>query len=310
MGGTGLRASGRGMTVTLAMVMLLPLLPAHAADGVRATRAVEVSPATARRHLAWTQAPRSAPTRFDAFFKRAGGTTRRLNARGTAGFTTGGAIDEDGSTVAYWQRRDAKGDIKFYDVSSGRRRSASGRVNTRRYHEWGAAISGPWLLFARGRYGGSMRIFLLNRSTGNRRLLARSGGSGYLQPSDVTGRFATWTRCWDDFSRCRNYRYNSRTANATPLRNPHGRHQFAASVLGNGTVYFAESGYIHGCGSPLRVYRQKLSGDRRRLTTLADGTSIGATSVRRVSSSRVAVTYDRQRCDRPVADIYRIRVRG
>ncbi len=307
--GTPARRSARIIAVVAAAAVMMPLLPAHAADGVRTTRAFEISGSAAGRHLAWTQATRRRPNHYNAMFKPGGGTARRLNARGTQGFTTGGAIDEDRSTLAYWQRVHRRADIKLYDISSGRRHSAPGAVNTRR-HEWGAAVSDRWLLFARGSYGSRMKIFLFNRATGNLRRLARGSSTTYLQPGDVTGRFATYTRCRNDFAGCRDYRYNSRTGNTQALRNPLGRHQFASSVTANGAVYFAESRHIQRCNSRLKIWRQSASGNRKRLTTLAEGTSIGTTSVRRLSRSRVAVYYDRSYCSRFVSDIYRIRVRG
>ena len=58
-----------------------------------------------------------------AYVKPAGASKRRLNARGTKGFTTGGAIDERGTTVAFGQRVDLVGNVKLYDIATGRRRN-------------------------------------------------------------------------------------------------------------------------------------------------------------------------------------------
>ena len=297
-------------TVVAVMVMtalMVPLLPAHAATGVRTTRALEIAPSAGPGALAWTQAPRSRPTRMNAYVSRSGGSPIRLNSRGTKGFTIGGAVDEGGGRVAYWQRSGDAANIKFFNLKSGRR-SAPNFVNTSR-HEWGAALSGSRLLFARGRYGGTMSIFLADLQSKRIRRLARVGGSAYLQPGDVSGRWATWTQC-KGFGNCRIIRYNARTGNYTRLPNPAGRSQFASSVLPNGTVFYGESGNISTCRSRLRLFKDPRSSGRRHVETLPDGTSISTTSVKRLTSSRVAVYYDQQRCDRPIANIYREGVAG
>ena len=301
------RTAARVVVVVTTVALAVPLTAAYAADGVRTTRAIEVSPSAGPGAFAWTQAPRSSPQAADAYLQRPGRSRMRLNARGTKGFTAGGAVDEGGGRVAYWQRPGSRADIKLFNLSTGRR-TAPGFVNTAR-HEWGASVSGRWLLFARGRYGGTMTIHLANLRTHRIRRLAQVGDSGYLQPGDVSGRWAVWTRC-ADFRSCRTIRYNSRSGSSRTLANPRDRSQFGASVLRNGTVFYAESRNISSCGSKLRLFKKTLAGARRNFQTLPVGVSVGVTSTKRVSSSRVAVYYDPQRCDRPKADIYRVRVAG
>ena len=297
----------RFAAVVAVSTVALPLLPAHAATGVRTTEALEFAPSAVPGALAWTQAPRSRPSRANAYLKESGTSPRRLNARGTKGYTTGGAIDESGSRVAYWQRSGASANIKFFNRATGRR-SAPRFVNTSR-HEWGAAVSGKWLLFARGRYGGPMSVHVANLQTKSVRRLARVRSGGYLAPGDVSGRWATWTRC-SGFRNCSILRENLKTKGRVRLPNPRGLSQFASSVLRNGTVFYGESRNNATCDSTLRIYRKPAAGNRTHVATLTSGTSISATSAARVSASRVAVYYDQQRCDSPRANIYRVSVPG
>lgn len=299
-------AARRVVAFVTVTALVVPLLPAHAADGVRTSTAVETSPSAGPGMIAWTQSPRSNPQQTKALLKHDGNIVR-LSSRGTKGFTAGGAIDEGGGRVAYWEHVGGKGNIKIYSVKT-RRRGSPDFINTAR-HEWGAAISGARVLFARGRYGGPMHIFLANLDTRTVRRLARVNSSGYLQPGDISGRWVTWTRC-AGFRNCRVVRYNIASGSRVVLSNPMRRSQFSSSVLRNGTVFYGESGNFNTCNTTLRIFKKPRSSERRRLTTLPSGTSIAYTSVRRLTSSRVAVFYDQIRCDAPRANIYRIRVSG
>lgn len=291
------------VTVALA-VILVPLTPASAGDGVRTTRALETQPSAVRGYLAWTQRPNADSEAYTVYLKPAGAAKRRVNAKGTKGFTTGGAVDESGTTVAFGQRVDAVGNVKLYDIATRRRRNPPAGVNTRRGHEWGASISGDWLLFGRGRCCESMKVLLFNLATGEKRRLASATGGTLLQPEDVTGRYATFTRCVS-FKHCRVVRYDIRTKRSTVLPNPNDRSQFGSSVLADGTVFYGESGNIATCRSRLRLFRQPMSGSRQRLETLGEGLSIATTSPQPLAGGRVALHYDPARCDGLRADIHR-----
>lgn len=306
MTGTASRRIGVPAVVAALVALVLPIAPASAADAVRASRDIESNPSAGPGMLAWSQAPRSNPAQMRALLKR-NGTITRLNSRGTTGFVASGAIDEGGGRVVYWQRENARGNIKIYSVKT-RRRSTPRFINTDR-HEWGASISERRVLFARGRHGGRMQVLLANLDTRTVRRLASVDSPAYLQPGDISGRWVTWTRC-TGFRNCRVIRYNIASGNRVVLSNPRNPSQFGASVLRNGTVYYGESANYNTCSSPLRIFAKPRSGERRRLTTLPSETSIGVTSVRRLSSSRVAVFYDQHRCDAPRSNIYRIRVVG
>jgi hypothetical protein len=285
------------------LVLVLPVGPAHAAQGVRTTRALEFAASSAPGVLTWTQAPRSRPGAFRALAKIGGRAPVPLNSRGTRGYVSTGAVDEGGNRIAYWQHRGSKGNIKIYKVNSGRRRSVF--VNTAG-HEWGASISGDRLLFARGRYGATMRMFVANLRTHRVRRLVRVASGGFLEPGDISGRWVTWTRC-AGFRNCSVTRLNLRTGNRTVLGNPRDRSQFGASVLPNGLVFYGESSNYDTCASRLHLFKARRQGGRVHLDTLPRGTSIGGTSVRRVSSSAAHVYYDRYRCSTGGWDIYRIR---
>ena len=288
------------------LVLVWPAAPAHAAVGVRTTRAIEFAASAAPGVLTWTQAPRSRPNAFRALAKIGSRSPVRLNARGTRGFVSSGAVDEPGNRIAYWQHRGTKGNIKIFNVDSGRRRSVF--VNTAA-HEWGASVSGKRLLFARGRYGAPMRLYVANLQTRNVRRVARVDSGIFLEPGDLSGRWVTWTRC-AGFRNCSIIRLNVRTGNRKVLGNPRDRSQFGASVLPSGQVFYGESRNYDTCASALRLFKARRQGGRAHLDTLPSGTSIGGTSVRRVSSSRVHVYYDRYRCSTGAWDIYRIRARA
>lgn len=152
-----------------------------------------------------------------------------------------------------------------------------------------------------------MKVLLANRQTRSVRRLASVSSGGYLQPDDVTGAWATWTRC-SGFRNCRVVRLNLRNGERQFLPNPYARSQFASSVLRDGTVFHAESSNIATCNSRLRIFKKPVSKSRTRVQTLASGWSISVTSLRRVTSRSVDVFYDAVRCDSPRADIYRVRV--
>jgi hypothetical protein len=288
------------------LVLGLPATPAHAAVGVRTTRAIEFAASSAPGVLTWTQAPRSRPGAFRALAKLGGSSPIRLNPRGTTGLVSSGAVDEGGNRIAYWQHRGTKGNIKIFKVDSRTRRSVF--VNTAA-HEWGASISGKRLLFARGRFGSPMRIYLANLRTRNVRRLARVDSGVFLEPGDLSGRWATWTRC-NGFRNCSVTRLNVRTGNSKVMGNPRNRSQFGASVLPNGVVFYGESSNYDTCASRLRLFKVRRGGGRVHLDTLPDGLSIGGTSVRRVSSSAVHLYHDRYRCSTGAWDIYRMRARA
>lgn len=300
------RWGSRIVTVVVAAAVAVPTAAAVAADGVRTTRALEYAPSKGRGVFTWTQAPRSNPGAARAYLKRPGRSPIRLNASGTKGFTIGGAAAENGEKVAYSQRSGDQGDLWLYDVSTGRRNFVDA-VNTAT-HEYGAAVSGKWLLFGRGRPHGRKKILLHNRRTGRTRLLDEVGARRFVEPGDVTGRWVVWTRCAAGEDPCRIVRYNIRSKTARGLHVPRGKSQMGASVLGNGTVFFGESGHLLRCGHRLRIYRKRLTGERRHLLTLPEDTSLGATSVRRTADNRVALYYDTPRCSTFSSNIYRTRV--
>lgn len=301
------RAVPRAAVLVAVMVLFLSVVPAHAAVGVRTSRAIEFGPSAGQGVLAWTQAPRSAPTRFRAMAIIGNGSPIRLSGSGRRGFTAGGGVEENGNRIAYWEHRNGKGNIKIFNVGARTRRSV-GLVNTSA-HEWGASLSGNRLLFGRGRHGGTMRIFVANLNTGNVRRLARVGSSGYLQPGDVSGDWATWFRC-AGFRNCSVIRRNLRTGRQQVLGNPRDRSQFGSSVMPNGTVFYGEAGNYATCSTRLKIFKAPRGSARARVTTLPSGTSISMTSWRRASASAVSVYYDQSRCDNGASNIYRVRTAG
>jgi hypothetical protein len=301
----------RGLVVTGAVAAALVAVAGAAAKPVpvRATDAYEVEPAPGVSYFAWSRARPSRPNRYNVFVvPAAGGVPNfsapiKANRDGTVAF----AGDIDDTTLVFGQRRraGARGNIRFYDLSTHALVATPAGVNTTR-HEAGPKLSGPWLLFAR--YGrSSQSIILLNVDTGGDRRLDSLGYPAYLQTGDVAGNWAVWTRC-RRWSHCNTFRYNIAARRARRLPNPADRSQYAASVTDDGTVYFAESRNIF-CGGDLALWRWKPSADRARarLHRFRSGRDVAVTNPV-TTASETTLFYDRYICRSGAADIYKLAV--
>ncbi|MGH2756736.1 MAG: hypothetical protein ACRDI3_03000 [Actinomycetota bacterium] len=276
------------------------ILPASAeTTGVRTTKAIEILPVPGSTFLAWTQAPASHPKRLAVFAKRRGGSRFRVSARGAKGFTAGGAMD--GSRLIYSQRRRNRANLKLIDLSTRNRSALPAAINTRK-HEWGASLSGDWVLFARTTFSSSTeRVFLFNIATKQKRLLAETRGRAYSQPGSVSGNYASWIRC-RRFSTCRAFRYDIAARTKTKIVNPNSKAQYATSVTSDGTVYYAESNNIATCSSRVNVYRKRLGAARTKLFSLRRGRDVSSTGAL-VADSNTSLYFDRFICRTGAADI-------
>jgi hypothetical protein len=122
-----------------------------------------------------------------------------------------------------------------------------------------------------------------------------SGHGAYAEPGQVSGRYAVWAGCPDNF--CTVYRYDTR--NGSRLRVP-GDYQhvaYAPSVAANGDVYY---GYARrGCGSAVQLQRFRQGVGSRSLDTLADGYDF------RFSNTHGRhILFDRVRCSHGDFDVF------
>lgn len=300
---------GTRIRVALLVAVSAAALAAPATAGlvdpepVRATRAFETQPAGAVGYLAWTQG------RPGTLWVKPDGEPRfRINPRRTSGFVAGGAID--GTRLVYYGLSGTlkQPNIHLYNLVTKRRSNPPAGVNTRRYSEYAASRSGDWLLFARRIPRGEIRrVFLFNLATRRKIKLDESKGTRQLvQPGSVNGNWAVWTRC-RRFDRCATFRYDIAARTQTKLPNPRLKSQYAASVTGDGTVYFAESATIF-CGNGFGIWRFPIGGPRERLTTLPRRHDAVVTSPVVNPDTSVTVFFDRINCRTNQSDIYKITI--
>lgn len=287
-----------------------PATSASAPTGVRTTARSEVAPAAARGVLAWSQNSRRRPNQYDLYLKQGRRDPFRVNRRRTWG-TAG---DINGSTLAYTQGRNTgRSDIRFLNLDTGRRR-APGAVNTRRNFETQPSRAGSWLLFVRSRRtsGSPQRVILRNLATGGQRLLAvGDGGRRWAQAGKLRGRFATYVKC-HSLSFCNVFRYNIASRRTVRVPNPRHKALYAASVTGNGTVYYA-MGSRANCPRDAALWKFTRSGRRVRLAALGPRFDIAVTSPVVLPNGTVEVYFDafrvRRDCASRSADIYKVEVR-
>ena len=293
----GVRAS---LLLALAGLMFAAtIVPASAeTTGVRTTKAIETLPVPGSTFLAWTQAPASHPKRFGVFAKRRGQSKFRVSAKGAKGFTAGGAMD--GSRLIYSQRSGRRANLKMINLSTRNRIKVPARINTKK-HEWGASLSGNWVLFARSTFSSSTeQVFLFNLATKRKRLLVQTRGRAYSQPGSVSGNYASWIKC-RRFSSCRAFRYDIAARTKTKIPNPNNKAQYATSVTSDGTVYYGESNNLITCRSRVNVYRKRLGDARRKLFSLRRGRDLSSTGP--LVKSNTSLYFDRFICRTGAADI-------
>jgi hypothetical protein len=241
----------------LALVISAALIlgtAAEAAVGVRTNRKLaEVTPAAdvvgGKRFVGWAQGARGTPKTIKALVKRGGRKPIRLNRRGTDGFMGG----IDGQVAVYQERGRRDSDIFRFNLRTGDR---AGITPNSGKHEYAPTISGNFILF--GRNARRDTVVLFNRKTGDSRILASAkkvgGGTPRLEPGQVNGDFAVFHRCTVGITSCDVIRYQISTRNfvTIPSKRPF---QYNASVMPNGSVYFAGSG--KACGANTGIYRRR-----------------------------------------------------
>lgn len=222
--------------------------------------------------IAWQQNSREHPNHYDVFARsQDGGRAFKVNADGTNGAI--GGIDN--GILLYQQFRGGDSDLKLYDLNDRVRSSPPRGVNSAQWEYW-PSISGSRLLFGRLSGNDLRRVILFDVTTGDATVLAKiKRGNGFLQPGQVNGDYAVWSRCVSS-SECSVVEYRISDGSETMVPN-HGRRDHAPSVTPDGIVYFARSG--GNCGNGTRISRFVPGGDVTSLWRLPNGDDVGTTRV-------------------------------
>jgi hypothetical protein len=263
---------------------------------VKATAALEATPAAAPGRFAWARAQRGA--RFWALMAEGPEGTFKVNRRNTHGFSGGFA----GDSFVYQEIRGRQSNLQVYDLALASRHGPPAGVNTRHW-EWHPTRSGDWLLY--GRANGASRtdaILLSNVVTGETITLDRRrwGNRRIAEPGQVAGNYATWYRCTP---RCDVFLYDIAAGTTTRVPNPNGRQQYDPSVTSDGTVYFVRSG--RGCGASVRLVRAPLGGPEAELAPLGAGRDSFHTFALEHSQG-VSLFFESVRCSNRSTDVLRI----
>jgi hypothetical protein len=262
---------------------------------VVATRADETSPATNGTDLAWTRGSKDAPVIVMklgvVFLSHAGGRPVRITPTGVLAASGG----MDARTLVVQLIRNHGSDLELFDLKTRRLHEPPRGVNTRAW-EWRGSISGRRLLF--GRFNGvdTYDIVLADLSTGRERILDSVRGHGaYAEPGQVSGRYAVWAGCPDNF--CSVYRYDIRNGSRVRVPGDYRHITYAPSVDASGHVYYGYA--LRGCGSAVQLRRFKPGAGSRVLRTLAVGYDFRFTN-----TDGHRVVFDRVRCSQGNFDIF------
>jgi hypothetical protein len=259
--------------------------------------------------VAWTAQPNStyAQTIPTAFARPlAGGTTVRLNAINTDGFT--GGFDPGTNTVIYQQvdlsATTNRSDLYFYDLDTDARTPIV-EVNSARW-EWGPRISASYILFGldyrkNGQWRSSVELYdraaMTTSRLGSWRTSRYAVGTG-----SVGDTYATWTVC---SATCLAYVYDADTATASVIPSPNGRPQYAPVVdETSARVYFVRSATM-SCGRRVRILRlplADLSAAPTEIRALPDGIDVDGMS----SAGGFDLLFSRVVCRTSDEDVYRL----
>jgi len=263
---------------------------------VKATPALEATPAAAQGRFAWARAPRGA--RFWALMVQGSDGTVKVNRAGTHGFS-GGFVDD---TFVYQEIRGRQSNLQVYDLALGTRHGPPAGVNTRHW-EWHPTISGDWLLFGRSNNASRTDLVILrNVVTGETRTIDRLrwGAHRIAEPGQVAGNYAVWYRCTP---RCDVFLHDIALGTTTRIPNPQGKQQYDPSVTSDGTVYFVRSG--RGCGASVRLVRVPPGGPETVLTSLGAGRDSFHTFALEHAQG-ASLYFESVRCSNSSRDIFRI----
>jgi hypothetical protein len=282
-----------------ALLLLFVIVSFPLASGpLVATPADETSPATNGTDLAWTRGSKDGPVivmKLGAvFLSHAGGRPVQITPTGVLAASGG----MDARTLVVQVIRNQGSDLELFDLKTRRFREPPRGVNTRAW-EWRGSISERRLLF--GRFNGvdTYDIVLADLSTGRERILDSVRGHGaYAEPGQVSGRYAAWAGCPDNF--CSVYRYDIRSGSRLRVPGDYRHVSYAPSVAATGDVYYGYGPYAaRACGSAVQLRRFRPGAGSRVLQTLAAGYDFRFTN-----TDGRRVVFDRVRCTRGNFDIF------
>lgn len=267
-------------TLLLAGPALAQITPARVIGG-KAQQSLGFSNQT---WVTWTSRANSTQhqTLSNAFARPlAGGSSIRLNAKNTQGFT--GGFDPGTNTIIFQQidlsARTNPSDLYFYDLDTQTRIPVS-EVNTKRW-EWGPRISSGYILLNldyRKNLVWHTAIELYDRSAGTTTRLASWRTGKFYPPTGAVGEtYATWTLC---SSSCRAYVHHIATATTSEIPTRNDRPQYAPVVdETNARVYFVRSAKM-SCGHKvvmLRLPVADLSQTPTKIVAMPEGIDIDST---------------------------------
>jgi len=297
------RRGVRTVTAAIVAVLLLTVPALGAATGVISTKADEYNPAANTTYVSWNLWTGKHALIYAKLLS--GGTKFRINAAGTEAYN--GSIDPTTSMLTYQQYVPSKGrsDVYQFDLSTKKRSKLGKPVSTDRW-EYEPVATGNYVMWARYYRNADRKIFLLNTSTHDVTTLASSSGSHVgLDPSQVNGNYAVWTR--SEVRKhvpvsCNVFLYDIVNDTTTKIDNPNTKCQYSPAVNPTGTVYFARSGW--GCGKNTVLRQLPLGGSVSNIVNLPDGHDI--TSLYAVDTGGTTdVYYDPYRCGHQ-ADIVKV----
>jgi hypothetical protein len=255
---------------------------------------------------AFTRSRTGYPNRYDAYAKEGTNAAIKLNTAGQG--WTGGM---DYPVVAYQQIAGGNSNIHFYDLNTDSR--STPEINGAKW-EWHPSISGTvddyHVLFGRDNVNTpTQRVVLHEHPAHMDHLLSIvTSASHYLQPDQLNGDWATFTRCTPV---CNVLRYQVSTEAKIRIPKPvtdRPRHQYAGGVTSTGAVYLVRSG--PRCGERVRIVRyDDARSDPEFGTTIAAVTSgfdIAFAYVREDTLGNRDIFYDRVNCNNGRFDIYKV----
>ena len=272
--------------------------------------ALDVDGATADV-LAFTRSRTGDPNRYDAWAQEGSAAAFKLNAAGQ-GWT--GGIDYP--MVSYQQIVGGQSDIYFYDLLTDQRSPAP--INSSKW-EWRPSVSGTMddyhLLFGRDNTNNPTQRVLLHHHSDvahESTLLAEvTRATHYLQPDQLNGDFATFTKCTPN---CNVFRRDVLAGTTMKLAKPvanRPRQQYAGAVNPEGVVFVVRSG--PRCGEKVKILRYDVENPSdptygSLLVALPAGFDIATAFARANNNGSVTLVYDRVNCSTGRFDVYKLEV--
>ena len=226
-----------------------------------------------------------------AVFAPAGGPRTRFSKKGNTYLSQG--LDAGRAVVQHirFAGNRLSSDLELWRFAPRARLGLAG-VNSRSW-EWGGALSGDWLLFQRGEFDArSKSVRLANlRTHGIRTVVSVRGRATGLEPGDLNGNYASYTKCT---TRCRVTRYQLTTRRRISPLPPKGSSDYASAVLADGTLYFARS--RGGCGRSVALMRLSPGAARPvKVANVPRGQDVQKLDATTFAGTRIVV-YERYSC--------------